>query len=398
MGFLDFFKKKEKTENKTTTYPISNSKPPYGMNTPNPMPQYGMNNPITMPPYEMTESATIPPSEKQYYRPDEYYTYIVGEGTGLERRVVPFEERKKTAIPSKRGLYPAEILLLEYCSGGKYPNPKSGYPAFWWFTYGIRNVGAALKRLEERGFIVLGSARDSIGSFTMAQLKELLAAHNQPTTGKKADLVARVAAVVPDCDLINAGAQAKYALTEIGQAELSENEYVSYMHSLPNTTTEDSRFGLEFNVWSINRLLGYGDKSNWKAVVDEQEYRMKSEADIRYNKYMQDLKLRDPEIYQELKSQDEQLEAVQNARDKYDNDKDLESYISFWEELWANGGLLFEGSGWHFELPDLYIKAKRYDDALALVLRIKNEKPIYSDKADTYIIKIGNLKDKHNYD
>ncbi|UKI29899.1 MAG: hypothetical protein L6W00_17930 [Lentisphaeria bacterium] len=36
----------------------------------------------------------------------------------------------------------------------------------------------------------------------------------------------------------------------------------------------------------------------------------------------------------------------------------ITAYIKFWEDLWANGGLIFEGTHWHFELADLYIKNK----------------------------------------
>ena len=116
----------------------------------------------------------MPEEEKKFYQPDAYYTDVVAEGTAFERKVITFEDRKKTAIPSQRGLYPAEILLLEYCSKGTYPGPKNGYPGFWWFAYGIRDVGAALRTLEERGYIVFASAKDSVKGFTVQQLKDLL--------------------------------------------------------------------------------------------------------------------------------------------------------------------------------------------------------------------------------
>jgi hypothetical protein len=107
---------------------------------------------------------------------------------------------------------------------------------------------------------------------------------------------------------------------------------------------------------------------------------------------MRELKRIDPEGYKTLKTQDQQIAAVQQARGKYDSDKDLDSYIDFWEMVWANGGLKFEGAKWHFELPDLYIKAKRYDEALAFVTNIKKAKPIYAEKADVYIKKIQERK------
>lgn len=171
MGLFDLFKKKDKTDVAPKVTPVKTS---------------------------------VPESEKKFYQPDSYYTDVVAEGTAFERRVITFEERKKTAIPSKRGLYPAEILLLEYCSKGTYPGPKNGYPGFWWFSYGIRDVGAALKSLEDRGYIAWGSVRDAVGGFTVAQLKDLLISQNMPTTGKKADLVERVLSGVPDEALIAA--------------------------------------------------------------------------------------------------------------------------------------------------------------------------------------------------
>lgn len=167
----------------------------------------------------------IPDDEKRYYQPDKYYTDVSYPGTEFERKVVLFEDRKKTSFPSSRGLYVAEILLLEYCSYGTYPNPKRGYPGFWWFSYGIRNVGYRLKTLEDRGFIELN--KDS----------------------------------------------GRYYLTAIGEQELGENLYVPYMHKHKKKTAEDTRFGPEFNVWSINRIL-QGDTKEWRSVVDQEEDRL----------------------------------------------------------------------------------------------------------------------------
>lgn len=343
-----------------------------------------------------TVKIAVPEPDKRFYQPDEYYANVVHEGTAFEHHVVTFEGRKKTAIPSDRGLYPAEILLLDYCSKGTYPGPKNGYPGFWWFSYGIRDVGAALKSLEERGYIELGSINNSVDSFTMAQLKELLIAHGQPSSGKKTELVERVSTTIPEIALVNAGAQAKYALTEIGRMELFDNAYVPYMHSTHNKTVEGVKVGVEFNVWSINKLLGTGNKTNWKAVVDEQEHKMNQETTANNEAFMQDLKKIDPAGYRELRTQDQQLAAVQKARDQYYESKDLDGYIAFWEMLWANGGLKFGGAGWHFELPDLYIKAKRYDDALDFVLKLKKQKPTYAYKSDAYIKKIEALKAKQS--
>ena len=109
--------------------------------------------------------------------------------------------------------------MLEYCSYGTYPGPKNGYPGFWWFEYGIRDVGSALKSLEDRGYIVFATAKDSLNSFTIPQLKKLLSAKDLPTSGKKADLVMRVADAFSEAELLATGIQIKYVLTELGQKE-----------------------------------------------------------------------------------------------------------------------------------------------------------------------------------
>lgn len=53
----------------------------------------------------------------------------------------------------KCGLYPYQILLLEYCSYETYPNPKNGYPIFWKRDYNIENVENELFHLAKIGLI-----------------------------------------------------------------------------------------------------------------------------------------------------------------------------------------------------------------------------------------------------
>lgn len=166
----------------------------------------------------------IPDEEKQFYQPDDYYTETDLAGNS----VVPFEQRK-SGWKSKNGLYPAEILLLYYCSKGQYPRPAKGYPAFWWFEYGIRNVSYILGTLENRGFIRYGSLADSAGALTAAQLKQLLKGAGVSATGKKEELVEQVKATVSDDALWAAGLRPKYQLTELGARELKENPQIAEM-------------------------------------------------------------------------------------------------------------------------------------------------------------------------
>jgi len=192
----------------------------------------------------------------------------------MARKVITFEERKKTSYPSKRGLYVAEILLLEYCSYGKYPKPSGGYPGLWWFEYGIRDVGHALESLENRGFLQWAPLEHSISSLKVDELKHILEQAGLSTAGKKADLVKRISAEIPRERLGLPASAYKYELTDLGKDELQKNGYVPYMHKHPHKTTEDDRFGEVFNVWSVNKLFPDGDASDWRRVVGQLEEKL----------------------------------------------------------------------------------------------------------------------------
>ena len=217
------------------------------------------------------DSGSIDPEERPYYQPDNYYTYYSYPGTEMAIKVVTFDERKRSSYPSARGLYVAEIMLLEYCNHGKYPKPNGGYPGFWWFKYGIRDVGHALESLKNRGFIQWAAKAGSISGLKVEELRQILIDSNLPTTGKKSDLIARIQTEVPDDRIVIPNYVPKYELTELGRIELEENGYIPYMHKHSHLTTEDSRFGETFTVWDINKLFSNGNAINWRKVVGEIE-------------------------------------------------------------------------------------------------------------------------------
>lgn len=116
--------------------------------------------------------------------------------------------------------------------------------------------------------------------------------------------------------------------------------------------------------------------------------KLKAESShVRLEKECQDLD-------KSIKRQDKQIESIFAAENKFESDGDIDSLILFWEDIWASGGLLFNGSKWTFRLPDLYIKQKRYDDALRILKMIKN--PSYKEKVDSYVGKIEKAKARHD--
>lgn len=280
---------------------------------------------------------------------------------------------------------------MDYCAGGKYPKPKYGYPGFWWFEYGIRDVGNMLKSLEQRGFLQMGPYNEYLDELKVIELKQLLKKFKLPVTGRKSELIDRVLKNVPEAALKETSIIRKYKLTELGKKELEDNAYVPYMHNVPDKTFDIGPENTRFNVWEINRELGRGDKSQWKDVVDRVHESMVREHRRDNQQIMEELKKRDPEGYEHLKAQDEQIELVQKAEDMYRESHDLDRLMCFWEQIWRDGGLKFEGAYWLFRLPDLYIKQKRYEEALQLCKLIKKSHPIYAYKADYYLEKLEKL-------
>lgn len=212
---------------------------------------------------------SVPEKEKKYYQDDSYYTTKAFEGTQFEREVITFEKRKTMSYPSARGLYVAEILLLEYVSYGKYPEPKNGYPGFWWFTYGIRDVGEKLAELENKGFIEFAPASDNLTGLKVVELKDILDRYGIKATGKKIDLIDAIRLNISESQLEEIITDKKYKLTIVGEMELNDNAYIPYMHKEKTKTSEDDRFGPVYNVWSINKLLK-GNTTDWKSVVDRE--------------------------------------------------------------------------------------------------------------------------------
>lgn len=87
----------------------------------------------------------------------------------IDAQVIPIEKRIKSAVASKQGLYPHEILVLDY-SHTFYTSDNS-FQRFWWYRYGVRDVQKVLASLEQRGFIEVGDLRAALNKQTGATLK-----------------------------------------------------------------------------------------------------------------------------------------------------------------------------------------------------------------------------------
>lgn len=146
------------------------------------------------------------------------------------------------AIPSKQGLYPHEILMLEYAPTFKISN--NYFQQFWYYQYSVKNPQAVLDSLYEKGFIAEGDLKDALEKLKVSEIKEELKHINQKVTGKKAELIDRLM-VNADIDYLNRKYSERYFVcTFKGEQELKDNQYVSYLHRKKY-----------MSVWEMNKKI-----------------------------------------------------------------------------------------------------------------------------------------------
>ena len=151
-------------------------------------------------------------------------------------------EHIKSAIPSAAGLYPHEILMLNYAS--HYNHLKNDFPGFWKRDYYVDDPQQLLDSLLDRGFLCYSDISASLEKRPMSVLKELLEKNNEKSPSKKADVIARIQELFDSKQLEELFPERYYRLTEKGMIEVEQNEYVLYLHQ--------HRF---MTVWEMNSLL-----------------------------------------------------------------------------------------------------------------------------------------------
>ena len=138
--------------------------------------------------------------------------------------IVPISVLLKKAVPTKRGLYPHEILMLDYAHTFSTSSKNNHYQGFWYYEYSVEHPGAVLKSLEKRRFIQPGDLRSAIQNLTVPMIKRELKGLGQKVSGKKADLINRLLENASLEDLEKRFPVRFYELTESAQQLLAENQ------------------------------------------------------------------------------------------------------------------------------------------------------------------------------
>ena len=135
MGLFDFLKKKKLTQSSAKE-----------LNAPN---SQGIQSKESAPPFMKKEVVAKTPLVE-----------ISVEQDGP----LPLSTLLKTATPSKQGLYPHEIMMLEYAP--HFKTTHNNFQNFWYWQYSVTEPQAILDSLFERGFTEVGDLRSALGQFT----------------------------------------------------------------------------------------------------------------------------------------------------------------------------------------------------------------------------------------
>ncbi len=204
------------------------------------------------------------------------------------QKVNEIKELAQSSFPSKNGLRPHEIFMLSHAP--HYNTERNSFPQFWHYEFGIDNPQAILNMLLERGFIRIATAKESVEKLKVPELKEILSEHGIKAAGKKVDLVALVRENVSEEDLGTKIPFRRYALTDLGEQEVKENEYVIYFGS-------SIKYGL--TVWDMNKMIQgyplhlYRDQiwGNLNKKAHESMASLQKDNDI-YSFYLREISLR----------------------------------------------------------------------------------------------------------
>lgn len=174
-----------------------------------------------------------------------------------------------TSYPSKSNLYPHEIMALKYAPKYKHPYHLNRFPNFWFDLYGIHDVTKHFDMLLKKGFLKIGDVNQCVEHATVVELKKILTEHDLSATGNKAELVKRTLNNINVVDLEQIFSFRYLQLTELGEIELVENEYLMI--------TDNH----ELSIWSINRLHNAFPNQNINDILSDY-----AENPLKYIEYL----------------------------------------------------------------------------------------------------------------
>jgi len=183
--------------------------------------------------------------------------------TSAQRSPVSSPKLHMRGKPDEKGLYPGELVLLHVAE--RYKVSETNYPGYLTYQYEIANPVKALKNLQSRGFIEVGSAYDALPSYKVNELKEIAAAIGVTVKGKKADIIYQLSEIEES----KIGAFVKdrnWKRTATGQAALDANPYIGYFLGKHDYNVTE----VGVNIWTVNEDFLKNPRQPYRDVIYRQ--------------------------------------------------------------------------------------------------------------------------------
>lgn len=188
---------------------------------------------------------------------------------------LPIEKRLQGMKPLCDGLYPHEVLAIDYAP---YCNSKEdNYVTYWEYQYGINNseLRKIFNSLLDRNYIELGTITDAINMATVPVIKEELKKRGLKVSGKKSDLVNRLISNVPEAEISTAFDKIPYRQTPLGKQIIEKYKWVLLIHK---------EFRGQIDMWEFAILMDKSPTTNYLEYIWEY-LEQKCDEHLQHNDY-----------------------------------------------------------------------------------------------------------------
>lgn len=162
--------------------------------------------------------------------------------------------------PDANGLYPSELVMLAVAE--KFAIFETNYPKYLTYTYEIVNPLKTLKTLQEKGFLEVGSSKESLSSLKLAELKDIATSLGIASSGKKAEIIERLSIV--DEEKLSAFVKVRmWKLSQKGQGALKNNPYILYF--LDKHIYNVTEVGID--IWTVNKEVIKNPQRPYRDII-----------------------------------------------------------------------------------------------------------------------------------
>ena len=163
-------------------------------------------------------------------------------------------------IPDEKGLYPSELVMLAVAE--KFIVSETNFPAYLNYEYEIPNPSKMLMNLQSRGFVKVGSAKDTLDYFKLTELKDIASLLGINAKGKKADIISQISEFDEEA-LAQFVKERKWKLTDTGLEALKDNPYIQFF--LEKHSYNVTEVGID--IWTVNKEYVKNPKYPYRDLI-----------------------------------------------------------------------------------------------------------------------------------